>query len=134
MSAHGNTPHGSRARHLMPALATSLFVVGFLVPSIVYAAPKTFADLVWLIIDIINPLVGLLMTAALLFFFFNVIRYIASASTEGRGKYRENIMWSIIALFVLVSFFGIARILQNTLAGSSYNNPYPESGTPQPGP
>lgn len=109
----------------------ALFAVGFLVPSLVYAAPKSFADLVYIIIDLINPLVGLLMTFATLFFFFNIIRYISSASEEKKGQFRQNIVWSIIGLFVLVSFFGLARILHNTLLGGAYSNPYPESGTRQ---
>lgn len=109
----------------------ALFAVGFLVPSLVYAAPKSFAELVYIIIDVINPLVGLLMSCAVLFFFFSVIRYMSTSSEEAKGKFKENIVWSIIGLFVLVSFFGLARILHNTLLGGAYSNPYPESGTRQ---
>jgi uncharacterized membrane protein len=131
MSTHGTSAeHGAKGGRVgVAALLLSMFLIGFLAPSLVYAAPKSFADLVWLIIDIINPLVGLLISVALLFFFFNIIRYISTANQEKKGYFRENLVWSIIAMFVLVSFFGLARILQNTLAGSSYNNPYPESGT-----
>lgn len=119
-AADNNNAHGASkpsALRLVPAFA-AVFGVGFLVPSIVHAAPQTFAQLVGIAIGIINPLAGLLITSAVLFFFFNIIRFIYSAGSEGREKYRENITWSIIAIFVLVSVFGLARLVSNTFLGA----------------
>lgn len=108
-----------------------MFSIGFLIPSLVHAAPQTFAQLVGVAIGIINPLAGLLITCAVLFFFFNVIRYISSAGSEGKEKYRENLTWSIVAIFVLVSVFGLARLVSNTFLGGGQQTQTPEEGTVQ---
>lgn len=115
--------HGGHSKKKGPlsayALFGSMFAIGFAVPALVYAAPKTFAELVDVIISIINPLVGLLVSLAVLFFSYNIIRYITNAGGEGRAKYRENLTWSVIALFVLVSVWGLARIISNTFLNSA---------------
>lgn len=138
MSAHethaGHDKGAKGTLRLVPAFA-AVFGIGFLVPSIVHAAPQTFAQLVGIAIGIINPLAGLLITCAILFFFFNIIRFIYSAGSEGREKYRENIIWSIIAIFVLVSVFGLARLVSNTFLGGGGSQQQrtqtPEEGTVQ---
>lgn len=112
---HQSTGYGKK---LIPVFI-GLFGIGFFVPSLVYAAPTTFAQFVKVIIDIINPLAGLLITFAILMFFFTVIRYISSAGAESRTKYRENLTWSMIGIFVIVSVWGLARLVSMTLLGDT---------------
>lgn len=122
MSAHGRqhgTEKGASKRAGLVVLFVSMFAAGFIVPSLAYAAPQTFAQLVGALIAIINPLAALLVACAVLFFFVNVIQYIASGGGESRSKYRENLTWSVIALFVLVSVWGLARLTSNIFLGAA---------------
>ena len=62
--------------------------------------------------------VPVLVALALVLFMVGVVKYIYN---EGESKNRELIMWSLIAVFVLVSVWGILRILVNTFLGGAYS-------------
>jgi hypothetical protein len=38
----------------------------------------------------------------------------AKAEGEERGKYRDAIVWGIVALFIVISIYGLVAILSNT--------------------
>ena len=79
----------------------------------------TFAALVSQIIGIINLLVGLLGTVALAVFLWGGVRYmyLAGESTD-KEKQKEFLRWGLIAMFVLVSVFGILQLMQQTFLPS----------------
>lgn len=74
-----------------------------------------FAGLVNSILNIFNVILPALAAVALVLFFYGIIQYIYS---EGK-KNGSVILWSLLALFILFSIWGILRILQNTLLGGS---------------
>ena len=63
---------------------------------------------------LLNQLIPLLIAAALVIFFWGLIQYIRS-SGEGHGTGRNIMIAGIVALFIMVSIWGIIRLLQNTL-------------------
>lgn len=69
-----------------------------------------FADLVSSILGIFNIIVPVLGAVALLFFMFGVVRYIQSRDK----KWGKQIMWSLLALFVFFSVWGLLRFLLST--------------------
>jgi len=65
------------------------------------------------IIEVATPIVFAL---ALLAFFWGLAVYIFNSGNDEKKAQGKNIMiWGIIALFVMVSVFGIIRILRETL-------------------
>ena len=63
-------------------------------------------------IDIATPIVFAL---AFLAFFWGLLRYIFAKGDPASTESGRNIMiWAVIALFVMVSIFGIIRLLQET--------------------
>ena len=76
--------------------------------------PKTFGQLVQLIISLINPLIAVLSSLALLIFFYGIVTYIYSAGEEGHAKGRDLIVWGLVALFILVTLWSVANILVST--------------------
>ncbi len=73
---------------------------------------QTFSGTIrYVLIPLINQVIPVLGALALVLFFIGVIRYIRS---EGDHSNRDEILWSLIALFVLFSLWGILRILTNT--------------------
>lgn len=99
----------------IPLIASGLFA-----PSLAFAAtPQTFADLVTIIIGLINPLAALLAGVAILIFFWGIIKYIFSAGGEGHQQGRNLIMWGVVALFVLFSVWGLARLVSSLFLGGS---------------
>lgn len=96
-------------------------VSAFFVPVVVFAqtTPRTFSGLVYMLISFINPMAGILVALALLIFFWGIVQYIYSGGSEGHEHGRQLMVWGIVALFVLVSIWGLARILTATFFGGS---------------
>lgn len=84
------------------------------------ATSLTFSGLVQNLIGLINAAIPVLAGIALALFLVSGIRYITAA---GRGEktesYRSALLWSLIAVFVLVSIYGILSFLSASFLGSS---------------
>ena len=74
-------------------------------------------DLITAVGGLINPLIVILVGAALLVFFWGLAKFIFRVggdenAVEG-GK--RLMIWGLIALFVMISVWGIIRFMQNAL-------------------
>ena len=99
-------------------LATTAATLGFIaLPSIV-AAQQTAAQgllgTLALANRILNGLVGLLILVAILAFFWGLIKYLFSGGGEDKSEGLKLMFYGVIAIFVMVSIWGIIRLLQNT--------------------
>ena len=64
----------------------------------------------------VNSLIPILMTLALAAFFWGLVKYIMSAGDEEKASSGKGIMiWGVIALFVMVSIWGLTGFLSETL-------------------
>jgi hypothetical protein len=73
--------------------------------------PTTFAGLVSLFIDIIKLTLPVLVGIAILIFFKGLIVFIGKSGDAKTHEDGRNLMiWGIIALFVMVSVFGLLRL------------------------
>jgi len=99
-------------------LITVFLGVLFLTP-LFANAQLVFADIVNIILgNIIDPLVVLLVALALVFFMWGVAKYILHAGDENkRAEGIKMMTYGIIGLFVIVSVWGLIRILQDTFFG-----------------
>jgi len=62
-----------------------------------------------------NAIVPLLFTVAMTIFIWGVVQFIANADNEEkRKKGRTFMIWGIVALFVMVSVWGLVKILTTT--------------------
>jgi len=88
----------------------------FFVPIIAFAQVSSFAGFVDLVVRILNAVIALLFAVALLVFFWGVAQFILNAGNEQKRTEGKGIMlWGIIALFVMVSLWGIIQVLITTL-------------------
>lgn len=98
----------------------SLPLLALALPSVALAAaPRTFSELANLIVSIIDSATGLLVVAGIVIYFYGISTNILKMRDEAGRKAREYMVWGIIVLFVMVSIWGILRLLQSTLFGSS---------------
>jgi hypothetical protein len=81
--------------------------------------PLTFSDLVSKTIGLINLVIPLLFTLALVLFLWTGVRYIRQAGGEGASEVRGQLAWGLIALFVIFSVWGLVNILCFTFFGHS---------------
>lgn len=75
----------------------------------------TFTTLVSQIISVINLVVALLGSVALLIFVWGGVRYLFVADDAHRQAQKEFLGWSLLALFLIVSVFGILQLVQGVL-------------------
>ena len=61
---------------------------------------------------IINPLIALLFALAVVYFIYGVFTYMrGSESEEERTKGGQHILWGAIGMFIMVSVYGIIRLI-----------------------
>ena len=107
----------------MQAAASVFTVLAF--PAIALAAPRTFGELANLLVLILDNATTVLIVLGIVVYFWGISTNILKFSEEGGETVKRYFFWGIIVLFVMVSIWGILRLLQNTLFGS---NPYSGGG------
>jgi uncharacterized membrane protein len=66
------------------------------------------------ITGILNTLIPVLITVAVVYFIWGVIQYTVSTDEEAKKKAKTGIIQGLIGLFVIVSFWGIIAIVKST--------------------
>ncbi|MBP9771525.1 MAG: hypothetical protein KBD16_01210 [Candidatus Pacebacteria bacterium] len=99
---------------------TTLLMVGLLMllPGVVSAqcaGRNNFCEMLLDLGDIVNLLIGIVSSLALLVFIWGIVKYIASAGDEDAKEEGRRIMvGGVIALFVMFSVFGLIRFLRTS--------------------
>lgn len=96
------------------AVLLSLFL-----PMIAFAAPQNIQQLATWAVGILNSATAMLITVALVVYFGGIATNMFKLSEGDRERFREFLLWGIIAIFVMVSIWGIVQLLQNTLLQGS---------------
>jgi len=97
----------------------AFIVLGTLATPFIASAQNGTGDLSGLVVlasSIVNMLVPIVSTLVVLFFFWGLAQYVLAAGDEEKAKEGKGIMiWGAVALFVMVSIWGIIGFLQQTL-------------------
>lgn len=81
--------------------------------------PKAEASVVTLMKSInrviINPLIVFLFALAMVYFIYGLARYLLSPDNEEvRKTSKQQILWGIVGMFIMISVFGILSLIMNT--------------------
>jgi ABC-type Na+ efflux pump permease subunit len=92
------------------------FAMLVLFPVITFAEGKDLNDLVQLVGKYLNAGVGFILSLAVVMFIYNVFKYFIAGGDNAESKKEAGlyVMWSIIGFFVILSFWGLVRIVTNT--------------------
>ena len=94
---------------------SALALLALSLPFIVLAQGVTVESTLNRVLGILNGVIFLFITIAIVVFFWGLISYLANIGGEDAAKKGIQLMlWGVIALFVMVSVWGIIRLLQNT--------------------
>lgn len=85
----------------------------------VIASAQTLLNTLALVSTFLNSLVYLFITLAIVVFFFGLIRYVLAEGSEVKGKSLQIMLMGIVTIFVMVSIWGIIRLLQSTFRVTS---------------
>ena len=58
-------------------------------------------------------MIGLFITVAIVVFFWGLIRYLYAVDSQ-KAEGLQTMLWGVLAIFVMVSIWGIIRLVQNT--------------------
>ncbi len=83
------------------------------------ASAASIFDTVSLANALLNSLIGLLITAAIVALFWGIVRYLFSQGSEAKTDGLKVAMYGVVAIFLMVSIWGIIRLLQNTFKVTS---------------
>lgn len=109
-------------KKLIKFVALSLVVL----PAVVSAAFTGTKDLVRGLGDIVEMLTIVAAGVALLVFFWGLIKYILAQGSEASKIEAKKVMgWGLVALFVMVSVWGIINFFQDELFPSADFTPPP---------
>ncbi len=68
---------------------------------------------------IIDPIITLLFAAATVYFLYGVLQMIQnSGNEEARKEGQQHVLWGVIGMFIMVSFYGIMHLICNTISAS----------------
>ncbi|OGZ17375.1 MAG: hypothetical protein A2494_00725 [Candidatus Lloydbacteria bacterium RIFOXYC12_FULL_46_25] len=98
----------------MKKIITAAMLMG---PMMAFAAPSgPLANTLNQFQDVVAFLIPVLLSLAVLVFFWGLVKYIANASDEASKESGKTLMiWGMIAIFVMVAFWGIIGYVQNSL-------------------
>jgi hypothetical protein len=104
-------------------LSSLLAVAATFLPVVVFAASDLMGVL-GVIKDMLNTIVPMLITLALIYFFWGLALYIKEAGNDADRKKAVAIMLNgVLALFVMVSVWGLVNLLSRTfLSGVNTTN------------
>ncbi len=71
--------------------------------------------------DLLDKLVVVLISLAIVWFIWNVIRYVMSNELEKKDAAKQQMIWGIIGLAVIVSIWGLVALLQNIFGVNTQN-------------
>ncbi len=104
-------------------------------PSVAFAQAITDVNsLTYKLTNLGNVFIEILIALAVIWIIFNVVRFIMSSDdSEKRGAYRNSVLWGIVGLFVILSIWGLVRILTNTFRTDTNApvNQYPQVQYPR---
>ena len=96
------------------ALLSIIFLPGFAL-----AAPRTFVELTNLAMNYINAGIGIALILGIVIFFYGASSSMVKTAKGETSDVRTQLLWGVIALFVMFSVWGIVTLLRNTLFSGS---------------
>ena len=87
----------------------------YFLPALAFAAPANFSDLINIFINLISLTIPVIVSLALLYFFWGLANFILHTGGGKEQEEAKNVMvWGIIGLFVMISILGIVQLLEAT--------------------
>lgn len=109
---------GSGFSRLFRAIPYTLYPILFL-PSLALAAPMTFQELAFELVDILDLATVTLLVLAIVAYFWGLAINVRTMGEEDKNeKKKAYLFWGLIILFVMFSVWGILQLLKNTVFGN----------------
>ncbi len=85
------------------------------IPSLAFAEVTDFKSLMQLFVNLLGSVIGVLYMAAFAAFFWGISLFVLNTSDDTKRKEGKTwMLWSVIALFVMITIWGLVGLLVNT--------------------
>ena len=89
------------------------------IPAVAFAQTAGTTGLAYLIIQIkglLSALFPIAIAIGVLAFFYELIMFIVNQKNPDKSEtFKKGILWSLLALFLMFTFFGLLNVIANTL-------------------
>jgi len=99
----------------------ALSITALAIPAITFAQQQNLGTVINTIIKYLNQVLVLMIGLAVVIFVWYIIQYFIKPN-EDRKNAGMYVMYSLIGFFVILSFWGLVNILQNTFGLKNENN------------
>ncbi len=106
--------------YLLPLAVFVPFVVS--AQSVGGRPSATIGSIMTTISGILNFIIPMLITFAIILFIYGVIQYVVAKEDASKDKGRSYMIYSIIGLFAIVAVWGLVQVLVNTFLGGQTGN------------
>lgn len=91
-------------------------IPSFAMPIVAFAAVTDFKSLMQLFVNLLGSVMGLLYMLAFVSFFWGIALFIFNTNDDKKRTEGKSWMgWSVIALFVMITIWGLVGLLVNTV-------------------
>lgn len=101
----------------------------FFFPVLAFAAVDDADSLFVLVNSILTQILPIIIAIAVIFFVYNAFMYMIAADEGRKGEAKSKMIYGIIALFVMVSVWGLVAVLSGTFGFEGIDAP-PVPGFP----
>ena len=109
---------------------STLASAALILPSL--ASAVGLLDTLNLVSRFLNGLIGIIVTIAIIVFFWGLVRYLTDVG-EAKQEGLKTMFYGVIAIFVMVSIWGIIHLLQSTFGIAGQNQAIIPAGIIVPG-
>lgn len=109
----------------MKNILKALFFLVFLSPFVAKAQTDAISiatTILGQIKGVVSLALPIVFSLAILAFFWGIAKYVFSQSSESKMEGKGVLVWSLIALFVMTSLFGIISLAQDTFGVGGIGN------------
>ncbi len=99
----------------LPSIVSAVCLAVVIAPSFAFAAANNFTQLVKIAIDMVKTLIPLVIALSLLYFSWGLFMLVKSNSEDKREDAIKTITFGVLALFVMVTVWGLVAILTSTV-------------------
>ncbi len=76
--------------------------------------------------EILNPIMGLIFAAALVYFLYGLMVFIFGAGEQAkRAEGKQHMLWGLVGMLIMVSVFSIIKLALNTFGVADSDIPAP---------
>ena len=99
----------------MKKILTGILLAVATVPAVASAQFGDFVEALDTVTQWINLIIPFLLLLATLYFFWGLTKFILKAGNEeAQGEAKQIMIWGVVAVFVMVSFWGLVGFLSST--------------------